>query len=343
MTADSIGSGASLRLELATAALEDPAVAQRMGELAAAVGDGVVSPMYRDGHRRVDAACQRDVADAAMALADDPRMWPWLPFLSRKVDAPPRLRELQWVSRGFGRIPLGLVAAMVSTAASVAACALILVFIVPQFDAMFTEFELDLPALTLFIIRLSRLVQGYGVWGLALLVVVVPLLFFLFRRGGPVRRGPGKVQTHLSAGQWAESMADWLECGAHHALAARLAVEAVDVESQRQRLLAALQWGQRMAEQPRSGVDANTAVPLSTRTMPSSLVHALGGTLAGPPLIQRLRTLAQSYRLRAASVESAFIVTWLPLIMIFLVGGMVMLLVVALVLPLLSLVTGLTG
>jgi type IV pilus assembly protein PilC len=64
----------------------------------------------------------------------------------------------------------------------------LLIFVIPQFEALFKNFGADLPAFTQMVVSLSRFVQDQG-WWMALLIGVGVYVFFYFKkRSRPMRR-----------------------------------------------------------------------------------------------------------------------------------------------------------
>jgi type IV pilus assembly protein PilC len=64
----------------------------------------------------------------------------------------------------------------------------LLIFVIPQFEALFKNFGADLPAFTQMVVNLSRFVQDQG-WWMALLIGVGVYVFFYFKkRSRPMRR-----------------------------------------------------------------------------------------------------------------------------------------------------------
>jgi type IV pilus assembly protein PilC len=65
---------------------------------------------------------------------------------------------------------------------------ILLLFVIPQFESLFKGFGADLPAFTQFVIDLSRWMQDNG-WGLLIIVVAMVFIFaYFYRRSRPMRQ-----------------------------------------------------------------------------------------------------------------------------------------------------------
>ena len=77
-----------------------------------------------------------------------------------------------------GKIKKALFYPAMVVAAAILVSAILLIFVVPQFEEVFKGFGADLPAFTKFIVGISRFMVGY--WWLLLLIVVGTIVGFIF-------------------------------------------------------------------------------------------------------------------------------------------------------------------
>jgi type IV pilus assembly protein PilC len=66
--------------------------------------------------------------------------------------------------------------------------AILLIFVIPQFESLFKSFGADLPAFTQLVINLSKFVQTQGWWMALLMGVGVYMFFYFKKRSRPMRR-----------------------------------------------------------------------------------------------------------------------------------------------------------
>ena len=67
-------------------------------------------------------------------------------------------------------------------------CTILLVEVVPQFQGIFRSFDAQLPAFTLWVIRLSEVLQAYGLWGLAIFCCTLACLHHRYKYSAPLRQ-----------------------------------------------------------------------------------------------------------------------------------------------------------
>lgn len=109
-----------------------------------------------------------------------------------------RLAEFMEKSQRLRRKIRGaLVYPVVVVVVAMAILTFIMVFIIPKFEEIFTDFGVELPALTLWLINTSRWVAGTNagqpIGGWVFIVFSLPVIFFLFKL---IRKaGPGRAVT----------------------------------------------------------------------------------------------------------------------------------------------------
>lgn len=290
----------------------------------------------------------RSLAESWSALADDieaaesadqlyrsPDQIRSLPFLAGRCDSVPLdfgnqrpswpQRIEPWVVWLYPTITFGAAAAVVL---------FILVFVVADFDQMFREFEIDLPLATRSLIGMSRLVRFGGGWLLAGLVVIVGLVglaVIVWRRWRLSDMFGRDPQADLNqAAQLAESIADWIDGGA--SLSESIQIASLDISDDRIRNFL---W---RVGAGISGAGASHRLGLE-RVVPPSLAHALS---ADEPSVPTIRLCAKRFRRRLLSRRGSWFAVVFPYLLAIGLGMFVFYLVVALFLPLISLITGLT-
>ena len=282
-----------------------------------------------------------DADEAARALESLPEYW--IPLLSSATMSrdPGRvlqeflaeshqadeLRRQRWVTLAYP-LAIAAIAAVVLTAISF--------LIIPTFADIFTDFPLALPNLTLAILVLAKWIRTGG----PVAVVVVLTVVALFMALGGRRWLASTVGTRFgwpfgrstAIARLAHFTADLLEAGLETPSALRVAGFAT-----RKRRLRRAAW--RLADDLEQGT---TTVGRAHRPLTSAVLYALCADIPAAPRIHLLREVGQCHAGRARArlswtfgiIEPAAIVV---------VGLTVATVVLALFLPLVRLVEGLSG
>jgi type IV pilus assembly protein PilC len=282
---------------------------------------------------------------AAAALVESPEYW--IPLLSaatsssepgqmldsflsesRRVDD---IRQQWWLTLAYP-VALACLAVLVMVALSI--------FVIPEFGKIFEEFDLELPKLTLLILALSRLLsswRGLAVAAIVLGIVAVGLL--LYRRWPVSRVGWWSDRLRLPFGRrsalarFSSFTAELIEAGIKIPDALRIAGYTVNHSRLQQAA-----W--RMAnelEVPGSRRNGGAPLPLT-----ASVNHALSADLPDSTRVRLLRDISANHaeRVRVGLSWTSGIVEPLGICLVGLVVGLV---VIALFLPLVRLIHGLSG
>ncbi len=224
---------------------------------------------------------------------------------------------------------------------SSAVLVLLSVTIVPAFSEIFADFELDLPPLTILVVSFSRLIRFH--FGYLLLITVgCVLAAYVVMLLLKALKFPGRVFDALTNGNsrqvtvmatFVRRLAESLNTGLPLPTALRLAVQSSGKPWLRRQVAA-------LAHGLETGWDDNGRPPWATG-LPPSVVYALRAGADGGPNVRLLQEMAEIY---AERVRNRF--NWstglLPRLLILVVGFVVAMVVLALFLPLVNLVNGLT-
>lgn len=335
-----VHSGASVRLDLARMAVGRPNLDRQLQDLLREIDASPIQSGLQRCVQHWQACRQGDGAQDAERIAENPALWPWLPWLAGRIETPPRLRETASETHLQRFVSPVMAGVMLSSAATLTVLGFILVWVVPNFDALFQEFELDLPFVTKAVIELSRFLSNYWFPMAIILAGIALMILWRSRRGRRVRAD----EARRAASQWADSLADWVDCGAGRPAAARMAIEAIELPHLRRTLKVGLSWGSDPDGRSGSGRGeaAAGAIALPGRVLPPSLAQAIRTEPSSERLVGRLRTLAEIYRSRSAMNDSA-VGDLLPVLQVVFVAALVGSMVIALLLPMISMLTGLTG
>ena len=214
--------------------------------------------------------------------------------------------------------------------------------VVPTFKSTFDEFGLDLPALTLGIIRFSEMILHLPIrLGLAVLAGGATL-YLLFRLVGAWGL-PGRMWNALATGnsrqvtaaaRFSRRLAEALDAGLTLPTALRLAGRAEGRGTTRH---SALKLADDMAQK-----HFNLRESPWARRLPATVVHALQAGHDGRPSIPLLRQLAELYTARVrerCDWSTGFIAQFAIVVMGLAVGSVVL----AILLPLVQMINNLTG
>ncbi|QDT00794.1 type II secretion system F family protein [Adhaeretor mobilis] len=226
---------------------------------------------------------------------------------------------------------------------------LVLIFmsvsIVPVFDSMYNDFEIQLPTITRLLVAISRFTLDHPVaFSLTILALSLGIhsVFRAVRKGGP----PGRLGNALtmgsslqvaSMGRLSRLVAESLNAGLTLPAALRLASNGVELITTRRtawKLAEEVEQAQRMRQ------ELNFQESVAARRLPTSLVHALQPSKHSGPSIRLLRQLAKLYSTRVRDRQS-WSSGYLAHFAVIAVGLVVGFVVIALFMPLVSLINGL--
>jgi type IV pilus assembly protein PilC len=282
-----------------------------------------------------------DVAEATSTLEKLPEYW--IPLLSSATSSrdPGRvlheflaesqradeIRRQWWLTLAYP-VMVGCVAAAVLTALSF--------LVIPIFREIFQEFDLQLPELTLIVLTVSHWITSGGVVIIAAIIAVLGLLLLNARRWLPSSVGAwfnlpfGRA---TSTARFAQFTADLLEAGLDVPNALRIA----GFTTRRPRLRGAA-W--RLANDLESRRDP--AQSIRRHPLTATILHALRCDMAAASRIRLLREISDCYAGRAR-LRLSWTHGIIEPITIGVVGVFVGATVVALFLPLVKLIEGLSG
>jgi type II secretory pathway component PulF len=320
------------------------------GQLILPALEAFAEEMPSGRHRRqLRIVCQvlakGDVAEAAATLSDLPELWiPLLSAASTSADPGRVLHEFLSESRRMDELNqqwgLTLIYPVLLLCLAITVLVALSVFVIPEFRAIFDDFDMRLPALTSLVLSMAWLLSGWGGVIIAVLLAVAlvillnanrllpssPFAWMGARFGVPFGR-------RTSVARFASYLADLLEAGVTLPNSLRIA----GFSTKRSQLQFAA-WS--LANQLES--DGDYANRDYSRPMTETLWHALTAEMPTAARIELLRTIATCHteRVRIGLSWTSGVVE--P-IAICLVGLSVAVVVLALFLPLVSLVKGLSG
>jgi type II secretory pathway component PulF len=252
---------------------------------------------------------------------------------SRRAD---ELRRQWWLTFAYPALILLLAASVF---------VLLSFIVVPLFAAIFVDFDLALPVFTRVIIALSSWVTNGTALIIALVCAVPGILILSSRRmfAESVRsffadRFSGQLGQRTAVARFARFTADLLEGGLGTSDAIRIA----GIAAQRPRLHAATE---RLADAIAVGPAATSDIAASDVDAPilsATVLFALRSALSMPARIQLLREISNCYATRAR-IRLSWVRGFVEPLSILVVGALVACIVVALFLPLVKLIEGLTA
>jgi len=295
---------------------------------------------------------------AAKRWVQDPMLAPYLPMVLRSevlgdLTIPRNLSVLEPWYRLMLKQPAGFlgVLARFYYPLSIAFASILLFYflsltIVPTFKAIFVDFELRLPALTKWFLGISDFIVYQP------LSLIISVLLGIFAVVGLIklysyamdqlegsslisfyRRGTKKSLASMAS--WTATMAELLAIGTPVAQA----VATAGLASQRLHLNA---QSQRLSKTFESNPNATWSTQGSSTSFAASSIAALDLHQRGADATGLLRELAQSYAERW-TCRTNLSYSWLGPILLLFVAKIVLFLVLALFLPLISLITSLSG
>jgi type II secretory pathway component PulF len=215
------------------------------------------------------------------------------------------------------------------------------IFIIPTFRAIFDDFALQLPSLTKLILNFSHILLYRPLQFLAMLALVVAGLYgtiWLLRRWILPSRWlglflDGNSQQVAEMASFVRHLAESLNAGLP--LADALLVIGSNTKHRW------LRWESlRLYDNLNGGADNHTA--LKNSTLPATVTFALQAGPQGTPHVGLLQTIAESYSDRIRD-RFRWATGFLPQVAVLSIGIIVALVVIAIFLPLVTLINGLSG
>jgi len=222
------------------------------------------------------------------------------------------------------------------------------VFVVPEFEKMFREFEIELPAMTEFVFEFANSIRSWSFFFLTWITLTIGIVWYLNRISAP-RRPDGLGWLDLWMKSSRDALADWawhisllLESGLPQNLAIPQACRFAGKSWLREN---SRFWVQVESENSPSG-----AVPLQPGLRPMRYLtnpkyQLLDYALTVPNTegkIRLLREVAMCYRDRNRNIGLWWI-EWLVAFMLWGIGVVILILVVSLFSPLIAIISSLTG
>ncbi|HHM04736.1 MAG TPA: type II secretion system protein GspF [Gammaproteobacteria bacterium] len=220
---------------------------------------------------------------------------------------------------------------------SVLVVALLMVYVVPQIVQVFEGIGQDLPPLTVGLIALSDFTRDYGLWLLGGLVLVFSVLRWILSRPGPKRRFHGlllrlplvgRLVRGLNTARFARTLSILAGSGVPVLEALRISSEVVSNVPMRSAVEDA-------ARRVREGAALHTALERSGYFPPMTL-HLIASGEASGKLEAMLERAATSQE-REMDVLTGTLTELMGPLLILIMGGMVLVIVLAILLPIFDL------
>jgi type IV pilus assembly protein PilC len=253
--------------------------------------------------------------------------------LGRHMEMVYRLRALLWRSLAYPLIVLGALAMIM---------VFLCVFVIPKFEAIFQDFGIQLPAATVFILNIARLMPTIVL--LAVFVVAAAVIIWLALRFTGRHRAAadvvllplplvGPVLKRNLVARWCDAVRLGVAAGLDLPQSIALAGDAIDSPSLRHDsddLVAAVQSGQR--------VDMLAG---HTRILPATVPTAMSLSIPNQDLAATLGTLSEMYQ-QQAETRMALLPSLLTPVMLILVAVVIGFVVLSLFLPFITLIQAMT-
>ena len=253
--------------------------------------------------------------------------------LGMHVEMVHRLRGILWRAVSYPlMVFIGLLAVL----------GLIGVYILPQFEAMFRDFQVELPAITKLLLA-GRNAIPFLVVALIVMFVVLPLVWWILRLQGkdqaavdylllPVPLiGPALKRNRI--GRWCDAMRLGVEAGLDLPAAVDLAGQAVGSP-----LL--IEDGDALVAPLQSGQPLQAAIPL--RLLPGTVPAAMALAVRRNQLAETLGTLAQMYQ-QQAEMRMNLIPAILTPILLVIIAVLIGIVILGLFAPLMALIQTISG
>lgn len=298
--------------------------------------------------RELSAVCQV-LADGESSqtatLAELPEHWiPLLSAAAASADAGHVLREFLWESRRTDDLRhhwwLALAYPIVLVIMATTVMWALSLFVIPQFASIFQEFGLALPWLTQFVLGLAQWLSRWGIWLLALLLVVLLLLMFKAKRILPVAafawlgdRVPTPYARRTSIARFARFLGDLLAAGV--SLSDSLRIAGYSIHRSRMRHAA---WN--LAHRIESSGERWRG--FDSRQLTAAVTYAVTAALPTATRVRLLREISQCHaqHVRTGLSWTGGLVEPAAICLVAMVVGVI---VLGLFLPLVKLIEGLSG
>jgi general secretion pathway protein F len=222
---------------------------------------------------------------------------------------------------------------------AVAVIALLMAFVVPKLVGIFAHSRQELPVLTKILIATSEFVQHYGVWVFAGIVAIVVLFTRLLRDRERRRRwhrlllrvpGISRLLTAIDTARFASTLSILMASGVPLLEALRIAGEVLTN-------LVLREHSREVAERVQEGGSLNRAMQASGRFPPMMVHMVASGEASGELETMLARSAANQERELDMTLKRAMAL-FEPLMVVFM-GGLVLLIVLAILLPIFDLNT----
>ncbi|NQX89218.1 MAG: type II secretion system inner membrane protein GspF [Halioglobus sp.] len=222
---------------------------------------------------------------------------------------------------------------------AVAVIALLMAFVVPKLVGIFAHSRQELPVLTQLLIASSEFVQSYGVWVVVGMIVSSILFSRLLRDPGRRRRwhrlllripGVSRLLTALDTARFASTLSILMASGVPLLDSLRIAGEVLTN-------LVLREHSMEVAERVQEGGSLNRAMQASGR-FPPMMVHMVASGEASGELETMLARSATNQE-RELEMTLTRAMTLLEPLMVVMMGGLVLLIVLAILLPIFDLNT----
>jgi len=216
---------------------------------------------------------------------------------------------------------------------------ILMTFVVPKVVSQFESFHQELPTLTKLTIGFSEWIQAYGLWcglvltiGFVLCVQAMKLTSFKRRADGLVLKLPfiGRLNRDLNAARFSRTMSGILDSSTP-------ALQALSVSKHTLKNIVMAEAIEQVIDQVRSGSSIGKALQ-QTSTFPSLMVHMVASGESSGDLGEMFRISAEYLESEFDSATTIVLNLLEPLIIVFL-GGVVLIIVAAIFLPILRLNT----
>jgi type IV pilus assembly protein PilC len=309
-------------------------LAQTVNQLAADLESGQSLPDAFARHAKQFPPLYSELVNAGIRTGDLPGM---LLGLGRHLDMTRRLRGMLWRAISY---PLVVFASLLMIVAFLG----IVVF--PQFKAIFVDFRVDLPGITLLMISFSDFLVAYWplLLGILIAIIIVPPLVLRSIKS-PLHQqmikefllipipviGPALKRNLLA--RWCDALKLGVEAGLDLPAAITLAGQAVASP----RLI---QDGQILVESLSAGRPLDDKI--QTRWIPQTVIVVLAMAERSNDLPSGLNTLSLMFQ-QQAEVKMSMVPTVLTPLLIILIALIIGFVVMALCAPLLSLISAVSG
>ena len=231
----------------------------------------------------------------------------------------------------------GLTYPILLVVASFIAMIVLMNFVVPEIARVFVSARQDLPVITVIVVAVSDFFQAYGLY-LFCTLLIAAVLFYLWRREEKRRRiwhrfllrtpGVGRWMEMANISDWARSLGTLLGSGVPALAALKIASSVMTNLYLRQQMEA-------VNEQMRRGSSLHNALK-AEQVGSGFLHHMVSSGEASSELDNMLLRVAEYYSARLKAAVETFLKLMNPILIIFM-GGVIVVIIVAVMLPILEL------